>query len=111
MMLTQMQDQIAARDLTVERGAWIEAVIPIDRKAKEALIEFICLVDVEDAQNWDHPIEADFHDIQLLPTTAHRDAAQSTTGFPIRKRDPKASATIHSEATVDTLARQRVALL
>ena len=27
--------------------------------------------------------------------------------LPIRKRDPKAGTTIHSEAAVDTLARQR----
>jgi hypothetical protein len=38
-----MQDQIAARDLTIEWSTWIEAVIPIDREAKKSLMEFVAL--------------------------------------------------------------------
>ena len=41
-----MQDQIAARNLTVKRGARAEAVIPIGREAEKPLVELIRLLDM-----------------------------------------------------------------
>ena len=52
-MLAQMQDEIAARNLTVKRGGRVEAMIPIDREAKEPQVELICLLYIEYAQNGD----------------------------------------------------------
>ena len=48
MMLAQVQDQVAARHLAVERRVVVKAVIPIDLEAKEALIELVGLADVEE---------------------------------------------------------------
>jgi hypothetical protein len=60
-MLAQVQDQPATRNLAVKRPVCIEAVILIDRKAEETEIELICLGDVEDAQYRDDGIKPDVH--------------------------------------------------
>src|SRR5271165_4269226 len=60
-MLAQMQDEIAARHLALERGPLVEAMVPIDRKAQESLIKFVSLADVEDTQDRDDPVEDDRH--------------------------------------------------
>jgi hypothetical protein len=44
-MLAQTQNQIAARDLAVERSIVIEAVIPIDSESQVLDIEFVRLCD------------------------------------------------------------------
>ena len=53
MMLAQVQDQVAARHLAVERRVVVKAVIPIDLEAEKALVEFVGLGDIEDAQDRD----------------------------------------------------------
>ena len=53
MMLAQVQDQVAARHLAVERRVVVKAVIPIDLEAEKALIEFVGLGDIEDPQDRD----------------------------------------------------------
>jgi hypothetical protein len=53
MMLAQVQDEVAARHLPVERRVVGEAVIPIDLEAEKALVEFVGLGDIEDAQDRD----------------------------------------------------------
>src|ERR1700677_389206 len=50
-VLAQVQDEVAARYLAVERRVVVEAVIPVDLEAEEALIELVRLGDVEDAQD------------------------------------------------------------
>ena len=47
-MLAQVQAEIAARDLGVEREAVAEAVLPIDLETEEADVELHRLVDRED---------------------------------------------------------------
>ena len=47
-MLAQVEDEVAARHLAVERRVVVKAVIPIDLEAKEALIELVGLGDVEE---------------------------------------------------------------
>ena len=42
-MLAQVQDEGAARYLTIERGAWVEAMVPVDLEAEETQIEFVRL--------------------------------------------------------------------
>jgi len=37
-------------------------MVPIDREAEKALIEFIRFPDVKDAENRYHPVKANFHD-------------------------------------------------
>ena len=50
MVLAQVQDQVAARHLAVERRVVVKnGVIPIDLEAK-TLIELVGLDDMEDAQ-------------------------------------------------------------
>ena len=49
MMLAQVQDQVAARHLAIERRVVVKAVIPIDLEAEKALVEFVGLGDIEDA--------------------------------------------------------------
>src|SRR5262249_1286088 len=49
-MLAQMQDQIAARNLAIKRSIRVKAVVPIDRKTEKPLIELFCFWNVEDAQ-------------------------------------------------------------
>src|SRR5215469_12812153 len=56
-MLAQMQNQGAARDLAVERRVGIEAMIPIDRKSEKLQIKLVRLGDIEDAQDGDDLIE------------------------------------------------------
>jgi hypothetical protein len=48
-VLAQVQDQVAARHLAVERRVVVKAVIPIDLEAEKALVEFVGLGDIEDA--------------------------------------------------------------
>jgi hypothetical protein len=73
MVFAQMQDEITPRYLPIEWKIWLIAVIPIDGESEKALIELICLRDVEDAKNRYDPIEAYFHDHTPL-ATAHFDA-------------------------------------
>jgi hypothetical protein len=61
MMLAQVQDQVAARHLAVERRVIVEAVIPIDLEAEKALIELVGLGEVEDAQDRDDAHELNGH--------------------------------------------------
>jgi hypothetical protein len=63
-MLAQVQDEVAARDLAVERCAGIEAVVPIDREAQKPLVKLVGLRDVEDAQNRHDLAETDLHDAE-----------------------------------------------
>jgi len=49
-MLAQMKNRIAAKNLTVKRGGRVEAMIPIDREAKEPQVELVCLLYIEYAQ-------------------------------------------------------------
>jgi hypothetical protein len=65
-MFAQMQDQVAPLNLAVEWSTLIKAVIPIYREAEKPLIELLRLGDIEDAQNGNGRIEADFHDPFLL---------------------------------------------
>jgi hypothetical protein len=53
MMLAQVQDQVPAWRLAIERRVVVEAVIPIDLEAEKAQVELVCLGDVEDAQDRD----------------------------------------------------------
>jgi hypothetical protein len=50
-MLAQVQDQVAARHLAVERRVVVKAVIPIHLESEKALIELVGLGDIEDAQD------------------------------------------------------------
>jgi hypothetical protein len=51
-MLAQMQDQVAAGNLAVERSDGAEAMIPIDLEAEEPKVKFVGLGNIEDPQGW-----------------------------------------------------------
>jgi hypothetical protein len=93
-----MQDQIAARNLAVERGVRIEPVVPIDGEAEEPKIKFIRFPDIENAQDRDDGAEGDLHDASLddeqaqppfgaataaRPSVAWREAFANLWRFPI----------------------------
>jgi hypothetical protein len=48
-MFAEMQDQIAARDLAVDRGVGIEPMIPVQMESQILQIELVCLREVEGA--------------------------------------------------------------
>ena len=73
MVLAQVQDEVAARHLPVERRVIVEAMIPIDLEAEKGLIEFVGLGDVEDAQDRDDARELYSH--RVSPAEADDDSA------------------------------------
>ena len=60
-MLAQMKNRIAAKNLTVKRGGRVEAMIPIDREAEEPQVEPFCLLYIKYAQNGDDRTKPDLH--------------------------------------------------
>ena len=60
-MLAQVQNQIASRDLHVERRRFVKAVFPIDREAEEVKIELFRFVDRENPQDRNHAFKLDSH--------------------------------------------------
>src|SRR5215469_14237122 len=60
-MLAQMQNKTPPRNLTVKRGGRVEAMIPIDREAKEPQVELVCLLYIEYTQNGDDRTKPDLH--------------------------------------------------
>jgi hypothetical protein len=55
-VLAEVQDQVAAGDLPIERKIVAEAAVPIDLEAEIAEAELLGLGDVEHAQNRDAPV-------------------------------------------------------
>ncbi len=64
-MLAQVENQVAARHLPVERRVVVEAMIPIDLEAEKALLELVRLGDIEDAQDRNDADELDGHAVPL----------------------------------------------
>ena len=64
-MLAQMQDQVAAGNVTVKRSNGVEAMIPIDLEAEEPKVKLVRLSNIEDAQNGDDRIKADLNNCLL----------------------------------------------
>src|SRR5215469_1240697 len=60
-MLAQMQNKTPPRNLTVKRGGRVEAMIPIDREAKEPQVELVCLLYIKYTQNGDDRTKPDLH--------------------------------------------------
>ena len=58
-MFGQVKDAAIARDLQVERQAWLEAVIPVDLESKEIHIEFFGFRFIEDTEDGSGAM--DFH--------------------------------------------------
>jgi hypothetical protein len=50
-MFGQVKDAAIARDLQVERQAWLEAVTPVDLESQEIHIEFLGFRFIEDAED------------------------------------------------------------
>jgi len=61
MVLAQVQDQAAPRDLPIQRRVVVESVVPVDFEAEVFEVEFICFGDVEDAEDWGDGLEFDCH--------------------------------------------------
>src|ERR1700722_20119968 len=85
MMLAQVQDQVAARHLAVERRVIVEAVIPIDLEAEKALIELVGLGEVEDAQDRDDAHELNGH---RCPSFGPEDYSGLSAAIRDESRDP-----------------------
>ena len=66
-MLAQVQDEAPARDLAIERGARVKAMVPVDLEAEEIQIELVRLGDVENPEDRDDLVENDLH--RLPPFT------------------------------------------
>ena len=60
-MLAQMQNKVAPRNLPIQRRIVIEPMIPIDRKAEITQVEFVRLANIKYTQDRDDGIEADVH--------------------------------------------------
>lgn len=65
MVLAQVQDELASRNLEVFGGVLLELVFPVDLETKPANVEFLGFLHAEDAQNWDRASELDRHGVTL----------------------------------------------
>ena len=59
MMLAQVEQGTRSRDLGVEREVVAEAMLSIELEAEKGQVEFLRLVDVENAQDGDDPLQLD----------------------------------------------------
>ena len=61
-VLTEVQDKVSPRYLPVQRGVVVKAVVPVDREAKEALVELLRFGYIEDAEDGYDGVESEGHD-------------------------------------------------
>jgi Na+-transporting NADH:ubiquinone oxidoreductase subunit NqrA len=58
-VLTEVQDKIAAGDLAIKGSVVIETVIPVHLKAQIPHVKLVRLREIEDSQDRDHSLKCD----------------------------------------------------
>ena len=85
-MLAQMEQQSAPRNLSIERRVGLVAVIPIHLEAEKSQIEFVRLGNIKNAKNRHHFHEPNCHRIPNRPLSS----AESNAAFCLPGRKEKA---------------------